>query len=62
MTLHQPETLLAVTHRFMYGLEFSSSPSAIRSKVTFFTSLQCKYGWQFIVWLIYRNSHKTNTH
>jgi hypothetical protein len=32
MTLHQPETLLAVKHRFMYGLEFCSPPSAIRIK------------------------------
>jgi len=30
--LHQPETLLAVKHRFMYGLEFCSSHSAIRIK------------------------------
>jgi hypothetical protein len=30
MTLHQPDILLAVKHRFMYGLY--SSPSAIRIK------------------------------
>ena len=32
MTLHRPEILLAVKHRFIYGVEFYSSPSAISIK------------------------------